>query len=155
MLPHPLFPPPPHPRLLSLVPPPPLFIPPPPLLLAKTIFGSGALAGVFPCDDGWSISCDRCRVISDGSDPWETLLERRSREMTSSDPAPSSGPLVSLSQGNGGGRGVAIAWPHTWVLHTLIVSWNAEEDTRPVGCDLNSKFFPYYYWRELNGEKQV
>jgi hypothetical protein len=29
-----------------------LFIPPPLLLLAKTIFGSGALAGVFPCDDG-------------------------------------------------------------------------------------------------------
>jgi hypothetical protein len=29
-----------------------LFILPPPLLLAKTIFGSGALAGVFPFDDG-------------------------------------------------------------------------------------------------------
>ncbi len=92
---------------------PPLLLhpPPPPLLLAKTIFGTGALAGVFPCDDWLYISCDRCDVTSDGSVPWETEREReperRRREMTSSEPAPSPGPLVSLSQGHGdkGGRG--------------------------------------------------
>ncbi len=68
---------------------------------------------------------------------------------------PPTGPLVSLSQGHGDkgeGRGVAVAWPHMWVLHTLIVRWSAEEDTRPFGCDLNSKFFPYYCWRAFNQE---
>jgi hypothetical protein len=77
--------------------------------------------------------------------------------MTSSDPAPSLWPLGVPEPGTRRqrGGGVVIAWPHTWVLHTLIVSWSAEEDTRPFGCDLNSKFFLYYYGRELNGEKQV
>ena len=42
-----------------------------------------------------------------------------------------------------------IAWPCTWVLHTPIVGWRAGEDTRPFGCDLNSKFFPYYLPRHV------
>ncbi len=52
----------PHSCLLSLVSPPPL-IPPPPLLPPR-ILSSTLVAGVFPWGDGWSVSYNRCHVIS-------------------------------------------------------------------------------------------
>ncbi len=157
MLPHPLSPPPPTPPLSGS--PSPLFIPPPPPLLAKTIFGSGALAGVFPCDNGWSISCDSCRVISDGSEPWETLPERMNRVMTSSDPAPPPPPPPPPGPGPGDGGGGGGGGDNSLASHVGPTYAHCELECwrryKTFGCDLNSKFFPYYYWREFNEEKQV
>ncbi len=139
MLPPPPTPPPP-PLPGSPLPRPP---PPAPLLPTETISGFGALAGVFPQMKGdLSVVTGQLSCLMDQS-RGKLLPERRSREMTSSDPAPSPRSLGVPDPGTwrqGGEGGVVKLGLHV-VLHTLNQCQRAGEYTRPLGCDLNSKSF--------------
>jgi hypothetical protein len=78
------------------------------------------------------------------------LSEHRRKEMTNSDPSPlHPGSFGVPGQGletNGGWRGGGIRLGlHMVHIHPISIRELAAAYTRPLGCDLNSKFFSYNF----------
>jgi hypothetical protein len=121
-------PPPPSPPLLGSPLPAP-HPPPAPSLLGELSYGSGALAGVFSQEKGNpTVMTERLSYLMDQS-RGRILLECRSQEMTSGDPAPLPllpwCPLFRDMETRGGGRG-GKAWPARGPTYAQLVleSWS-------------------------------
>jgi hypothetical protein len=137
------LPPPSKLLLLSLVTPPP---PPSSVVVKRDISGSGAPTGVFSPKKGDPSNVTGVAGIFDGSEPWENSVGAQETGGDQQRPLPPPPRLLWCPwSGNWrqmGGGGVELG---LHVVHIRSISNRelAAAYPRPLGCDLNCKFFFY------------
>jgi hypothetical protein len=117
----------------------------------RNIFGSGAPTGVFSPEKGDPSDVTVAADIFDGSEPWENSVGAQEagddqQRLLPPPPrllwSPWSGTWRQMKGGGGGGVRLRLHVVHIRPISTREL---AAAYTRPLGCDLNSKFFFYNF----------